>query len=210
MADIELKSFPRIATKRRGRGPGSGVGGTSGRGHKGQKARSGGGVRPGFEGGQMPLYRRLPKRGFTNIFRKDVQVVHLSALAKYFKSGEEVTPASLAAKKLISARKNSRVKILRDVEKFDLKLAVNGPVMSAGAKELVEKAGGTYVAPVTAEPVAPAKPVVAAKPVAPAKSDAPVKPDAPLKPVKPSKPAASAKPAAPEKPAKHEKPGAGR
>jgi large subunit ribosomal protein L15 len=195
MADIQLKSFPRNATKRRGRGPGSGVGGTSGRGHKGQKARAGGGVRPGFEGGQMPLYRRLPKRGFTNIFRKDVQIVHLSDLAKAFKSGEEVTAAALVARKLVSGRKFSTVKLLCDVEKFDVKLTVNLGGISAKAKELVEKAGGTYVGP-----AAHVRKVPAVRPAAPSKAEAPMAAEKADKPVKPAKP---------EKTTKPEKPGAG-
>ena len=80
--------------KRRGRGPGSGHGKTSGHGHKGQKARSGGHVRPGFEGGQMPLIRRVPKRGFTNPFKQDAQPVNLKALGAF--AGREVTAAALA------------------------------------------------------------------------------------------------------------------
>ena len=201
MADIELKSFPRIATKRRGRGPASGVGGTSGRGHKGQKARAGGGVRPGFEGGQMPLYRRLPKRGFTNIFRKDVQIVHLSSLAKFFKNGDEVTAAALVEKGLISGRKKSSVKLLCDVDKFDVKLTINLGGISAKARELLEKAGGKYLGP-----AAHVRKVPTVKPVTPEKAEAPVKSEKPGKPVKAERVEKAEKT---EKPAKPEKPGAG-
>ena len=88
------------APKRLGRGIGSGVGKTSGKGHKGQNARSGGGVRPGFEGGQMPLSRRLPKRGFTNIFAKEYAVINLSDLGK-FKDGDTVSAQTLIEKGVI-------------------------------------------------------------------------------------------------------------
>ena len=84
------------AKKRLGRGIGSGLGKTSGRGHKGQNARSGGGVRPGFEGGQMPLFRRLPKRGFTNIFAKDFAEINVGVLADYFNDGDVVTPETVS------------------------------------------------------------------------------------------------------------------
>ena len=202
MSDITLKSFPRRDTKRRGRGPGSGQGKTSGRGNKGQKARAGGGVRPGFEGGQMPLYRRLPKRGFTNIFRKDVQTVSLSVLAKAFKSGEEVTTEALAKKRLITPRKNTSVKILRDVDKFDVKLSIKLHGISAKARELVEKAGGSFVSTSPPRPVyvPPVKPVSQAKPEAPEKAE---------KSEKPTKAEKAAKAEKPVKNEKKEKPGAG-
>jgi large subunit ribosomal protein L15 len=87
--------------KRRGRGPGSGTGKTGGRGHKGQKARSGGGIPPWFEGGQMPLNRRLPKRGFTNIFKKQFQLVNLDALEAKFEAGATIDGAALAAAGLV-------------------------------------------------------------------------------------------------------------
>ena len=87
--------------KRRGRGPGSGQGKTGGRGHKGQKARSGGGIPPWFEGGQMPLNRRLPKRGFTNIFKKSYQLVNLDELEARFEAGSTVDGESLAAAGLV-------------------------------------------------------------------------------------------------------------
>ncbi len=122
-----------------GRGIGSGVGKTSGRGHKGQKARSGGGVRPGFEGGQMPLYRRLPKRGFTNIFATKYVTVNVEVLDK-FNDGDEVTAESLLEKGIISKTLDG-VKILGrgDVTK---KLTVKVAKVSESAKEKIEKAGG--------------------------------------------------------------------
>ena len=122
-----------------GRGIGSGVGKTSGKGHKGQNARSGGGVRPGFEGGQMPLYRRLPKRGFTNIFAKKYVSVNVEVLDK-FNDGDVVTAETLLEKGIISKALDG-VKILGRGEvtkKVDVKVAK----ISASAKEKIEKAGG--------------------------------------------------------------------
>ena len=130
--------------KRLGRGPGSGTGKTSGKGHKGIKARAGnhgpGGGKPQFEGGQMPLTRRLPKRGFTNIFRVEHQVVRLSDLEQRVPEGTEVTRDTLVAAGLISARKGP-AKVLAN---GDLKRAVTvrGLKMSAGAREKIEAAGG--------------------------------------------------------------------
>ncbi len=129
--------------RRVGRGPSSGKGGTSGRGHKGQKARSGGGVRPGFEGGQMPLYRRVARRGFSNYpFKKEYQIVHLDSLNK-FSDGDTVTFESLLEKRIIK-KKNVPAKILANGE-LEKKLTVSGIKMSAKAKELIEKAGGRVV-----------------------------------------------------------------
>ena len=122
-----------------GRGIGSGVGKTSGRGHKGQKARSGGGVRPGFEGGQLPLYRRLPKRGFTNIFAKKYDTVNVEVLDK-FNDGDEVTAESLLEKGIISKTLDG-VKILGRGE-VTKKLTVKVAKVSESAKEKIEKAGG--------------------------------------------------------------------
>ena len=132
---------PRGATttpKRKGRGPGSGLGKTAGRGHKGQRARKSGNVRPGFEGGQMPLVRRVPKRGFTNPFRVAAQPVNLRDLAKL--TGTEVTPASLMAAGLIS-RADRPVKVLGTGD-ASRAYAVTGCLISASAKEKVERAGG--------------------------------------------------------------------
>ncbi|WP_067842424.1 50S ribosomal protein L15 [Amphibacillus sediminis] len=136
----ELK--PSQARKKRnrvGRGMSSGNGKTSGRGHKGQNARSGGGVRPGFEGGQMPLFQRLPKRGFTNINRKEYAVINLSALNK-FEEGTEVTPELLLETGLVSKLK-AGIKVLGNgtIEK---KLTVKAHKFSASAKEAIETAGG--------------------------------------------------------------------
>ncbi|SHN36788.1 MULTISPECIES: 50S ribosomal protein L15 [Gracilibacillus] len=136
----ELK--PSQAKKERnrvGRGMASGNGKTSGRGHKGQKARSGGGVRPGFEGGQMPLFQRLPKRGFTNINRKDFAIVNLETLNNY-DEGTEVTPELLLETGTISKVK-SGVKILGN-GKLEKKLTVKAHKFSASAKDAIEAAGG--------------------------------------------------------------------
>lgn len=122
-----------------GRGIGSGTGKTSGKGHKGQKARSGGGVRPGFEGGQMPLYRRLPKRGFNNIFAKSYVSVNVEVLDK-FNDGDEVTAETMLEKGIIS-KKLDGVKLLGRGE-VTKKVTVKVAKISASAKEKIEKAGG--------------------------------------------------------------------
>jgi len=126
--------------KRVGRGSGSGLGKTSGRGQKGQKARSGGGVRLGFEGGQTPLFKRLPKKGFTNPFRKEFAVVNLSDLNRY-EENTEVTPEILLKDKVIRKELNG-VKILGR-GKLEVKLTVKAHKFSASAKEAIESAGGT-------------------------------------------------------------------
>ncbi len=127
-------------SKRIGRGEGSGWGKTSGRGHKGQKARSGGGVGPGFEGGQMPLQRRLPKRGFTNIFKKTYALVNLGDL-KTFAAGSVIDAQALAAAGLI--RKESLpVKLLAKGE-IDRPLTIKVQASSEKAAELVKAAGGS-------------------------------------------------------------------
>ncbi|MCY7791220.1 50S ribosomal protein L15 [Bacillus haynesii] len=130
----------RKTRNRVGRGIGSGNGKTAGKGHKGQNARSGGGVRPGFEGGQMPLFQRLPKRGFTNINRKEFAVVNLDKLIS-FAEGTEVTPELLLETGVISKLK-SGVKILGD-GKLEKKLTVKANKFSASAKQAIEAAGGT-------------------------------------------------------------------
>jgi large subunit ribosomal protein L15 len=137
----ELKSNEgtRKERKRVGRGMGSGNGKTSGRGHKGQKARSGGGVRPGFEGGQMPLFQRLPKRGFTNIHRKEYAIVNLEVLNR-FEDGTEVTPELLKETGVVSNMK-SGVKVLAKGN-LEKKLTVKAHKFSASAKEAIEAAGG--------------------------------------------------------------------
>lgn len=125
--------------KRIGRGIGSGTGKTSGKGHKGQNARSGGGVRLGFEGGQIPLFQRLPKRGFTNINRKDYAIVNLDTLNR-FEEGTEVTPELLIETGVVSNAK-SGIKILGNGT-LDKKITVKANKFSASAKEAIEKAGG--------------------------------------------------------------------
>ena len=125
-----------------GRGTGSGCGKTSGRGHKGQKSRSGGGVRPGFEGGQMPLTRRSPKRGFNNRFRKNYAIVNLDALKDYA-AGSVVDFATLYADGKVKEVKNAvGLKVLGNGE-ITVALTVKAAAFSASAKEAIEKAGGT-------------------------------------------------------------------
>ncbi len=125
--------------KRVGRGIGSGHGKTSTRGHKGQKARSGGGTRPGFEGGQMPLQRRLPKRGFNNIFRKEYVIINVKDLNR-FEDGTEVTPEVLLQAGLIKSLKE-KVKILGDGE-LEKKLVLKVNKVSQQAQEKVTAKGG--------------------------------------------------------------------
>jgi len=127
--------------KRVGRGPGSGNGKTAGRGHKGQKSRSGYSRRYGFEGGQMPLVRRIPKRGFFNVFRVDYQVVNLRDLDRVFADGDEVTPATLLEKGLIR-RGPKPVKVLATGD-LSKKLSVVADKFSGSAKSKIEAAGGT-------------------------------------------------------------------
>ena len=125
---------------RKGKGPGSGNGKTAGKGHKGQNARSGGGVRPGFEGGQLPLYRKHPKRGFTNRFAVNYAIVNVSALDKAFENGAEVDINVLLEKKIIRKAMDG-LKILGNGE-LTKKLTVKAAVFSASAKEKIEAAGG--------------------------------------------------------------------
>jgi len=137
--DLSPADGARKNRKRKGRGVGSGLGKTAGRGTKGHNARSGGGVRPGFEGGQMPLHRRLPKRGFNNIFKTPVEVVNVRDLNR-FESGAVVDQKMLAESGLVS-RKAKQVKILGQ---GDLNVALTLQVGSASksAKEKIEAAGG--------------------------------------------------------------------
>ena len=134
---------PRGSTHARlrvGRGPGSGIGKTSGRGQKGQKARAGGSIRPGFEGGQMPLIRRIPKRGFTNPFKQDAQVVnvrHLTLLAE----GAEVTPQTLFGAGLVR-RPDTPIKLL-GMGEVKRGFIVKGVQVSGSARQKIEAAGGT-------------------------------------------------------------------
>ena len=124
---------------RKGRGPGSGNGKTAGKGHKGQNARSGGGVRPGFEGGQIPLYRKLPKRGFTNHFAKNYAIVNVCDL-NCFEDGAVVDIEALLAAKIIRKPMDG-LKVLGGGE-ITKKVTVKAAVFSATAKEKIEAAGG--------------------------------------------------------------------
>jgi large subunit ribosomal protein L15 len=127
--------------KRVGRGPGSGLGKTSGRGHKGQKSRSGYSSKAGFEGGQMPLQRRLPKRGFTNIFKKQWLEISLAKLEESFSAGDEVTPEILHERGLIKKAKHDLVILGNgDVSKA---LKISAHRFTKTAKDKIEKAGGT-------------------------------------------------------------------
>ncbi len=128
--------------KRLGCGESSGLGKTSGRGHKGQKSRSGGGVRPGFEGGQMSLHRRLPKRGFNNTrFQDKIAVVNVASLSERFEDGDTVNMETLKAARLVKGTYDG-VKVLGNGD-LAKKLTVDGCKVSATAKEKIEKAGGS-------------------------------------------------------------------
>ena len=141
LGDLSPAVGATTSKKRLGRGIGSGLGKTSGKGHKGQWARSGGGVRPGFEGGQMPLIRRIPKRGFNNHFRKDYSIVNLSILEN-FENGATVDIKELNDKGLIKLVKDSvGLKVLGNGT-LTKSLTVKASAFSASAKEAIEKAGG--------------------------------------------------------------------
>jgi large subunit ribosomal protein L15 len=140
LSNLKPKKGARHAKKRLGRGPGSGHGKTAGRGEKGQKSRSGYSGKRGFEGGQMPLHRRIPKRGFTNIFKKDYAVVNVSDLER-FDTGATVDEATLRSEGLVKGSHDG-VKILGDGE-LSKKLTVSATKFSKSAKEIIEKAGGT-------------------------------------------------------------------
>ena len=126
--------------KRLGRGVGSGTGKTAGRGSKGYNSRSGGGVRPGYEGGQMPLHRRLPKRGFANIFRKNIAVINVRDL-KRFDKGSVVDEAALIQAGLVSSGKKDGIKLLGNGE-IDYALVIKLNKISKNAREKIEAAGG--------------------------------------------------------------------
>ncbi len=139
----ELTPAPgsRQSRKRLGRGIGSGLGKTSGRGHKGQWARAGGGVRPGFEGGQTPLFRRLPKRGFKNApFKKEWSIVNLKDLER-FEGGAVVTPEVLKQAGIVKAERDG-VKILA-LGELSVALTIRAHAFSGAAKEKIEAAGGS-------------------------------------------------------------------
>ena len=131
--------------KRLGRGPGSGTGKTAGRGHKGQKSRSGYSSRPGFEGGQMPLQRRLPKRGFTNIFKKEWVEINVATLERRFDADAEITPDALVAAGITTKRRVSQGAGIAVLGKGDLTkaLRISAHRVTKGAREKIEKAGGT-------------------------------------------------------------------
>jgi large subunit ribosomal protein L15 len=140
LSNLKPKKGARHAKKRVGRGPGSGHGKTSSRGEKGQKSRSGYSGKRGFEGGQMPLHRRLPKRGFTNIFKKDYAVVNVSGLER-FDNGASIDEAMLRQAGLVKGSHDG-VKVLGDGE-LSKKLTVSATKFSKSAREIIEKAGGT-------------------------------------------------------------------
>jgi len=129
--------------KRVGRGPGSGLGKTAGRGEKGQKSRSGYSAKIGFEGGQMPLHRRLPKRGFTNIFKKRWLEVSLSALDRSFEANEEVTPEVLHARGII--KKAQHDVVVLGTGEIGKPLKVSAHRFTKSAREKIEKAGGAVI-----------------------------------------------------------------
>ncbi len=138
LSDLAPAPGSRKKRKRVGRGPGSGHGKTSCKGHKGQKARSGGGTKPGFEGGQMPLQRRLPKRGFTNIFQKEYAIVNLSTLEKLSES--TITPEYLLEEGVIKKDLDG-IKILGNGE-ITRAITIKAHAFSASAREKIEKAKG--------------------------------------------------------------------
>lgn len=131
----------RQSRKRLGRGPGSGTGKTAGKGSKGQLARSGGGTRPGFEGGQLPFFQRLPKRGFNNVNRKEFAVINLSDLNALFNDGDVVTPEVLVARNVVKKLLDG-VKVLANGT-LEKKLTVKANHFSKAAQAAIEKVGGT-------------------------------------------------------------------
>ncbi|SFB19919.1 50S ribosomal protein L15 [Clostridium frigidicarnis] len=137
--DLKPAEGSRKAPKRLGRGTGSGTGRNAGKGENGQNARSGGGVRPGFEGGQMPLFRRLPKRGFTNIFAKQYVAINVDRL-NVFEDGTVVTPELLLERRVVSKVLDG-VKILGNGN-LEKKLTVKATKFSKSAAEKIETAGG--------------------------------------------------------------------
>lgn len=137
--DLKSASGARVGRKRKGRGIGSGLGKTAGRGQKGQKSRSGGGTRRGFEGGQMPLSRRLPKRGFTNIFKEEVAIVNIKDLDR-FSEGVEITPELLYDEGLVKKR-DIKIKLLGKGD-IDRPLTIRVHQVSKSAAEKVSAAGG--------------------------------------------------------------------
>ena len=157
--DLKPRPGAKHRRKRLARGESSGLGKTSGRGHKGQKSRSGGGVRPGFEGGQMPINRRLPKKGFSNAaFRKDIVIVNLCQLEEKFADGATIDEAAIYESRLVKGQHDG-IKIL-GVGELTKKFTVAIGRISASAREKIEAAGGKIEAPAAkvAEPKAIADP----------------------------------------------------
>jgi len=143
---LQLNNLSSLVKKRKRVGRGGSRGGTSGKGHKGQKARSGGYVRPGFEGGQMPLFRRLPRRGFNNaLFKQKYHIVTLHDLEHYFTADQHVDPQLLIAKGIIKVKQRDgqscKIKILADGQ-LTKKIIVSAHAFSATAAELIRKNGG--------------------------------------------------------------------
>ena len=138
--ELKYTEGARRERKRIGRGQGSGNGKTAGKGNKGQNARSGGGVRLGFEGGQTPLFRRIPKRGFTNFTRKEYAIVNVESLNR-FEKGTEVTPELLIETGLVNKEYNGGIKVLGNGE-LNVALTVKANKFSKSAVESIEKAGG--------------------------------------------------------------------
>lgn len=144
MSELKKPAGATHSRKRKGRGSGSGLGTTAGRGTKGQNSRSGGHVRPGFEGGQMPIYRRTARRGFSNYpFRKDVVGVNVRELERAFEGGQEVTWDALVASGIVK-RSEREVKILAEGD-LTKSFTVRGLAVSGAAKAKIEAAGGTVV-----------------------------------------------------------------
>lgn len=139
--ELQYSEGARKNRKRIGRGQGSGTGKTAGKGNKGQNARSGGGVRLGFEGGQTPLARRLPKRGFTNFTRKEYATLNVELLER-FENGTVVTPELLIENRIVRRELNGGIKVLGNGE-LTKKLTVKAHKFSKSAQELIEKAGGS-------------------------------------------------------------------
>jgi large subunit ribosomal protein L15 len=144
LSELKYNSGARRKKKRIGRGPGSGHGKTSCRGHKGQKARAGASIRPGFEGGQMPLIRRMPKRGFTSLFKRRYQEINVELLNR-FDDGATVNAETLLAKEMVK-KSGGAIKILGGGE-LSRKLTVVADAFSASAREKIEAAGGTAKTP---------------------------------------------------------------
>ena len=141
MHELKPAEGAKKEAKRLGRGIGSGLGKTSGKGHKGQWARSGGGVRPGFEGGQMPLIRRIPKRGFNNKFKKVYSIVNICDLEDRFEGGQEITAQLLLESGVLSKVEPYGIKVLGNGE-LTKSFTVKAKKFSKSAVEAIEKAGG--------------------------------------------------------------------